>query len=171
MRFTIVYASATGHTEDIAERLKVLLPGSELKDLDRIDFLKELEESEALICCTPTWNTGSETMRSGTTWDEHIDHIPHLSLKGKPIAIVGLGDSAAFGKYFCDAMEELYRLFESAGGRMIGHVSVEQYIFDDSKSVVDGMFCGLPLDEDNESEKTDERLQSWSRLIMQEAII
>ena len=38
-------------------------------------------------------------------------------------------------------------------------------------SVVDGMFCGLPLDEDNESEKTDERLQSLSRLIMQEAII
>ena len=36
---------------------------------------------------------------------------------------------------------------------MIGHVSVEQYIFNDSKSVVDGMFCGLPLDEDNESEK------------------
>ena len=38
LSFTIVYASATGHTEDIAERLKVLLPGSELKDLDRIDF-------------------------------------------------------------------------------------------------------------------------------------
>ena len=82
MRFTIVYASATGHTEDIAERLKVLLPGSELKDLDRIDFTKELEESEALICCTPTWNTGSESKRSGTSWDERIENIPHLSLKG-----------------------------------------------------------------------------------------
>ena len=47
MRFTIVYASATGHTEDIAERLNTLLPDSELKDLDRIDFTKELEEAEA----------------------------------------------------------------------------------------------------------------------------
>ena len=27
------------------------------------------------------------------------------------------------------------------------------------------------IDEDNESEKTDERLQSWARLIIQEAII
>ena len=54
---------------------------------------------------------------------------------------------------------------------MIGHVSVEQYIFDDSKSVVDGMFCGLPLDEDNESVKTDERLQSWARLIFQDALV
>ena len=76
MRFTIVYASATGHTDDIAERLKILLPGSELKDLDRIDFIKDLEQSEALICCTPTWNTGSEIKRSGTTWDEHVDNIP-----------------------------------------------------------------------------------------------
>ena len=49
MRFTIVYASATGHTEDIAERLKVLLPGSELKDLDRIDFTKELESRRHLF--------------------------------------------------------------------------------------------------------------------------
>ena len=82
MRFTIVYASATGHTEDIAERLKVLLLGSELKDLDRIDFTKELEESEALICCTPTWNTGSESKRSGTSWDEHIENIKDV-LKNK----------------------------------------------------------------------------------------
>ena len=52
---------------------------------------------------------------------------------------------------------------------MIGHVSIDQYIFDESKSVIDGMFCGLPIDEDNESEKTDDRLQAWSQVIVQEA--
>ena len=51
---------------------------------------------------------------------------------------------------------------------MIGHVSAEEYIFDNSKSVIDGMFCGLPLDEDNESEKTDDRLESWAKAIIQE---
>ena len=45
MRFTIVYASATGHTEDIAERLNTLLPDSELKDLDRIG-LKLLKKNK-----------------------------------------------------------------------------------------------------------------------------
>ena len=148
----------------------MLLPGSELKDLDRIDFTEELEESEALLLYSNV-EYGFESKRSGTTWDEHIENIPRLSLKGKPIAIVGLGDSAAFSKYFCDAMEELYKSFESAGGWMINNVSVDQYIFDDSKSVVNGMFCGLPLDEDNESEKTDERFQSWARLILLEAIV
>ena len=51
---------------------------------------------------------------------------------------------------------------------MIGHVSVDQYIFDESKSVIDGMFCGLPIDEDNESEKTDDRLQAWAQSLLKE---
>ena len=130
-----------------------------------MDFIRDLEQSEVLICCSPNWNTGSEIKRSGTIWDEHVDNIPRLSLRGKLVAIVGLGDSAAFSKYFCDAMEEIYRSFESAGGRMIGHVSAEEYIFDASKSVIDGMFRGLHLDDDNESEKTDYRLESWVRAI------
>ena len=49
---------------------------------------------------------------------------------------------------------------------MIGEVSTEDYIYDNSKSVIDGMFCGLPINEDNESEKTDERLRNWLENIL-----
>ena len=163
--FTIVYASATGHTENIAERLHQLIPKSELKDLDYIDHTKELAESKALICCIPTWNTGADEQRSGTSWDQHIDNIPATDFSGKIVAIVGLGDSAAFSKYFCDAMEELYTAFHKAGAKMIGHVETDGYIFDSSKSVINGKFCGLPIDEDNESEKTEDRLVEWSAQI------
>ena len=106
--------------------------------------------------------------RSGTKWDDHLKNISQLDLTGKPVAILGLGDSAAFSKYFCDAMDELYKAFEVAGGHMIGHVSVDDYIYDQSKSVADGKFCGLPIDEDNESGKTDTRLQCWARNLMLE---
>ena len=168
MKFTIVFASATGHTEDIAERLDQLLPDSELKELSDFQDIKDIETCEALICCTPTWNTGSDVKRSGTVWDEHIEQIPTLNCSGKPVAIVGLGDSAAFSKFFCDAMEELYTAFQKAGGKSIGHVSGEDYIFDDSKSMINGMFCGLPIDEDNESEKTQDRLEAWCKTILEE---
>ena len=169
MKFTIVYASATGHTEDIAERLDQLLPDSELKELSDLNDIKDIEGCEALICCTPTWNTGSDVKRSGTAWDDHIEQIPTLNCAGKPVAIVGLGDSAAFSKFFCDAMEELYTAFKKAGGKLIGHVSGEDYIFDDSKSMTDGMFCGLPIDEDNESEKTQDRLEAWCQTLLSES--
>ncbi len=165
VNFTIIYASATGHTENIAERLHQLIPRSELKDLDYIDHTKELAESDALICCIPTWNTGADEQRSGTSWDQHIDNIPATDFSNKIVAIVGLGDSAAFSKYFCDAMEELYTAFKKAGARLIGEVATDGYIFDASKSVIDGNFCGLPIDEDNESEKTEERLSQWAARI------
>ena len=44
---------------------------------------------------------------------------------------------------------------------MIGQVPIDDYIFDFSKSNIDGLFCGLPIDEDNESEKTEGRLSQW----------
>ena len=31
------------------------------------------------------------------------------------------------------------------------------------------MFCGLPIDEDNESEKTQDRLESWCKTILEES--
>ena len=106
-----------------------------------------------LICCIPTWNTGADEERSGTSWDNKIKEIRQIDFSKTLVGIVGLGDSAAFSKYFCDAMEELYSAFKAAGAKMIGEVSTDDYIYDNSKSVIDGMFCGLPIDEDNESEK------------------
>ena len=169
MNFTIIYASATGNTENIAERLHELIPHSELKNLDKVDSIREFESAEALICCIPTWNTGSSEKRSGTTWDKHLDTISAMDFSNIFVAIVGLGDSAAFSKYFCDAMEELFTSFLKAGATMIGQVPVDDYIFDDSKSVIDGRFCGLPIDEDNESERTEERLSQWAAQITSKA--
>ncbi|WP_028951648.1 flavodoxin FldA [Synechococcus sp. CC9616] len=161
MKFTIVYSTATGNTENIAERLQQLIPSSELKDLDYVGQTSDLTAAEALVCCIPTWNTGAPEKRSGTSWDQHLDNIRGLDFSNTVVAIVGLGDSAAFSKYFCDAMEELYTAFLNTGATIIGKVPAEDYIFDHSKSNIDGLFCGLPIDEDNESEKTERRLSQW----------
>jgi flavodoxin I len=66
-------------------------------------------------------------------------------------------------------MEELYSAFQKSGAKLIGQVSPEGYTFDESKSVIDGKFCGLPIDEDNESELTDQRLSAWVQQINSEA--
>lgn len=58
-------------------------------------------------------------------------------------------------------MGELHDKFESAGAKMVGYVATDGYEFDESKSVKDGKFVGLALDEDNEDDKTDPRIDSW----------
>ena len=169
MAFTIFFATSTGKTEDVADRLKELLPGTEAKDVDSIGGVDDLTSAEALICCVPTWNTGADEARSGTAWDDLVQEIPDQDFAGKPVAILGLGDSSGYSDFFCDAMEELHTAFVSAGAKVIGKTATDGYTYDDSKSVIDGKFCGLPLDEDNESELTDQRLNAWIQQIQSEA--
>ena len=44
---------------------------------------------------------------------------------------------------------------------MVGEVSTEDYSFDDSEAVVDGKFVGLALDDVNEDDKTEGRIDAW----------
>jgi flavodoxin I len=43
----------------------------------------------------------------------------------------------------------------------VGAVSTDGYTFDGSEAVVDGKFVGLPLDDVNEDDKTDARIDAW----------
>ena len=36
--------------------------------------------------------------------------------------------------------------------------------------IEDGMFCGLPLDQDNESEKTEDRVKAWAAQLKKEGM-
>jgi len=66
-----------------------------------------------------------------------------------------------YGDYFCDAMGELHDKFKTAGATMVGYVDNTDYEYEESKSVVDDMFVGLALDEDNEDDKTAPRIEAW----------
>ena len=52
---------------------------------------------DGLIVGAPTWHTGADTERSGTAWDDFIyGDLTSLDLKGKKVAIFGLGDSSGY---------------------------------------------------------------------------
>merc|ERR1711907_436610 len=129
----LFYSTSTGNTEAAADWISQKFEGdiSDPTDIGEID-VGDLTGYSGLIVGAPTWNTGADEGRSGTAWDEVIDEIKDLDLSGKKVAVFGCGDSSSYGDYFCDA-----------------------------KSVIDGKFCGLPLDEDNESDMTEERVAAW----------
>jgi len=86
-------------------------------------------------------------------------------LSGKTVAVFGCGDSASYSDTFCGAMAELYNAAKEAGATLVGEVSTDGYTFDDSDAVVDGKFVGLALDDINEDDKTDERIDAWVEAI------
>jgi len=167
----LFYSTSTGNTEAAADWISQKFEGdiSDPTDIGEID-VDDLTEYSSLIVGAPTWNTGADEGRSGTAWDEVLDEIKDLDLSGKKVAVFGCGDSSSYGDYFCDAIEEVYSAMKEAGATMVGSVATDGYDFSESKSVIDGKFCGLPLDEDNESDMTEDRVAAWCAQIAGEGL-
>jgi len=155
----IFYSTQTGNTETVAGMIGEAA-GVEPTEIGEID-MEDLAGYDGLIVGCPTWNTGADEMRSGTTWDDLLDDIKGVDLSGKSVAVFGCGDSGSYGDNFCDGIEELHDTFEAAGAKMIGYVDTAGYSHTETKSERDGKFLGLPLDQDNEDDQTEERVSNW----------
>jgi flavodoxin I len=104
-----------------------------------------------------TWSSDN----SGNDWDNFLPKLNNLNLKGKKVALFGLGDHIAYADFFVDSMGDLAEVIKTTGAEIIGQVSDEGYEFNESRAFENGMFIGLPLDEDFESDLTDERVSKW----------
>jgi len=156
----IIYATEGGTTKEIAGKISKMIDVEHL-DIEDVRDAEDLAKYDALIVGTPTHNTLAEEYRSGTGWDDIIDDIKKLDMSGKSVAVFGLGDSQCYSEGFCDAMEELHRTFKGTGATMVGYVDSSDYQYDESKSEIEGKFIGLPLDEMNEDDLTEDRLKDW----------
>ena len=149
-----------GNTETVAGYITAEI-GVEAVDVGDVSG-DDVAGFDGLIVGAPTWHTGADTERSGTAWDEFIyGDLTSLDLKGKKVAIFGLGDSAGYSDNFCDAMDELAECFKKQGADIVGSVDAGDYEYEESKSVAGGKFVGLACDEDNEPDKSEERVKSW----------
>jgi flavodoxin I len=143
-------------------------------DIDSVkgSIAAEFSKHDALIVGTPTWNTGAETERSGTGWDEiYYGEMQNLELRGKKVAVFGLGDSVSYSDNYADASGELHDVFESLGCKMMGYTSQEGYEHKASKAIRGDLFCGLLLDAVNQEDLTEERIKNWVVQLIEEGIL
>ena len=158
----IIFGTSTGTCEDLAGRI-----GAKL-GVDNIINVTDLNDSviadnDNLILGTSTWGAGELQ----DDWYDGIKVIQGANLSGKTVALFGCGDSESYPDTFVGGMAELYNAAKNAGANIIGAVSTDGYTFDESEAVGDGKFVGLALDEVNEDDKTDERINAWVEEIKQ----
>ncbi|WP_035984738.1 flavodoxin FldA [Leptolyngbya sp. KIOST-1] len=155
----LFYGSTTGKTADVAERIQAALGGDSVVDLFDIadKEVADLAEYDYLIIGCPTWNIGDVQ----DDWDALIDELDQVNFTGKTVAYFGTGDQIGYADNFQDAMGILEEKITSLGGKTIGYWPTDGYEHTESRAVRNGKFCGLALDEDNESDKTDDRIQAW----------
>ncbi len=151
----VIYGSSTGTCQELAEKIAGKL-GVEAVNVQSLDA-DIVKENTNLILGTSTWGAGEMQ----DDWYDGIKVLQSSDLAGKTIAIFGCGDCESYGDTFVGGMGELYNGIKDSGATFVGQVATDGYTFDDSDAVIDGEFIGLPLDEVNEDDKTDERIDSW----------
>ena len=108
----IFFGTSTGSTEEVAHLISEEF-GEEASDPIEIDGVqgsveKDFAKYDALVVGTPTWNTGADTERSGTGWDEiYYGEMEGLNISGKKVAVFGLGDSVSYGENYADGAGEV----------------------------------------------------------------
>ncbi len=166
----LFYGSDTGCTEVIVERIKELLGEEQLvvHDMSSVKDIDLFSSYKKILIGVPTWYDGDLQ----SDWDDFFEKFQTINFEGKTVAIFGLGDQIGYAEYFVDGIGTLGHVILENGGNLIGPWTTEGYEFDASKAVfeADGQtyFMGLALDEDNQSEMTDDRLFAWLQEISEE---
>lgn len=155
----LFFGTQTGNTQSLAEDIQKALGGESVVTLHDVADAEasDLADYNALIIGCPTWNIGE--MQSD--WEGLYEELDSVDFNGKTVAYFGPGDQIGYADNFQDAMGILEEKISSLGGKTVGHWPIDGYDFTESKAVKNGTFVGLPLDEDNQSELTDQRIKAW----------
>lgn len=156
----IIYGSSTGTCEELADRIGARLGVDDVIGVGDLDD-SVIASNDNLILGTSTWGAGEMQ----DDWYDGVRTLRGADLSGKTVALFGCGDSESYPDTFVGGMGELYQAVVGAGAHVVGAVPVAGYTFDASDAVVDGHFVGLALDEVNESDQTDARIDAWAAAI------
>ncbi|WP_414545635.1 flavodoxin FldA [Nostoc sp. CCY0012] len=154
----LFYGTQTGKTEAAAEIIRDAFGGDivTLHDVSQTD-VADFDEYECLIIGCPTWNIGELQ----SDWEGLYQDLDDADFSGKTVAYFGTGDQIGYADNFQDAIGILEEKITELGGKTVGYWSKDGYDFSDSKALRNGKFCGLALDDDNQSDLTDDRIKSW----------
>ena len=157
----LFYGSTTGKTETAAEAIQTALGGEDVVALHEIADTSESDFAnyDSIIIGCPTWDIGELQ----ADWDGfYAEDLDSIDFSGKKVAYFGTGDQVGYAENFQDAMGILEEKISALGGTTVGYWSTDGYEHEASRAEKDGKFVGLALDEDNQSELTEDRIQEWT---------
>lgn len=154
----LFYGTSTVKTAEIAKKVQAAFGDAAISVVAIEEaWRKDFEGYDNIILGTSTWFDGELP----TYWDEILPDLDDLKLKGKKVAIFGLGNQIDYPENFVDGIGLLAETFEAAGAVIVGQTSTEGYTFERSKALRDDKFLGLAIDIETQADKTDKRISDW----------
>lgn len=154
----LFYDTDTGNTRKVAKMINKLFDDGDI-DMKNVTKLEpaDFDKYTAFIIGTPTLGEGELP----DNWNEFMPQLETVDFTGKTVALFGLGDQDEYGHEFVDGLGLLYEKLQSLGASFVGFWPTEGYEYDFSGAEYDNQFIGLVLDQDNQSDLTKERVETW----------
>lgn len=154
----IIYSFNTKKTAKIAEQIQAAFNDKAVEMVNAEDITATVFGSyDQMILGVPTWFDGELP----NYWDEFVPELEDMDLKGKKIALYGLGDQKGYPENFQDGVGILGEILEAQGAEIVGSTSTEGYTFESSRAVRDDHFIGLAIDYENQGSKNKTRVPAW----------
>lgn len=155
-KIAVFYGSTTGTTKEIAVKISAALGQADVFEITPSDAEK-FSEYDLIVAGTSTWGMGDIQ----DSWEDVLTDISKKNLSGKKVALFGTGDQSSYESTFVDGLGILKEAFEKTGASLIGEWPSDGYSFTASRGHDGNAFAGLVIDEDNQPEKSDERISTW----------
>jgi flavodoxin I len=169
-KIVLLYWPKEGSVEIAAKKIYACFESSviDIFDVDSFDT-SHLSDYEMIIMGNSTVGAENwEDADADNKWNKFFREIKVHDLSNKKIALFGLGNQILYPAHFVDGLGILNDEVSKFNGKLIGKWSTEGYSYTDSEGIEDDMFFGLALDEDTESELTDERIGKWTNILKKE---
>jgi len=161
----IIYSFNTKKTGKIATQIREGFNDPNIEMVNAEELTEEQFLSfENLILGVPTWFDGELP----NYWDEFVPALEDLDLKGKKIALFGLGDQKGYPENFLDGVGIMADILEAQGASLVGYTSIEGYEFESSRALREEHFLGLAIDYENQGSMNKQRIAAWVEQLRKE---
>lgn len=166
-KIALIYWPEGGNVETVADKFVTRFDANTVVKMS----LGKLDTSLLQEC--DHWIVGGSTVGShvwedvndSNKWNDFFLLLDTLDMTKKTVGFYGLGDHVLYPNHFVDGLGILQEEFESRNAKIIGHWPVKGYDFNESDGVKNDMFFGLALDQDNDKDLTDKRIDEWLQTI------
>ena len=154
----IFYGSSTGTTSDLAQKIASALgiDAANVMDVANADAAAAAKY-DVLLLGSSTWGLGDLQ----DDWESFLPKLKGENLSGKKVGLFGCGDASSYSDTFCAALGTIKAELANTGCTFIGAYPAEGYSYDETTAEENGQLIGLCVDDANEPDQTEARMERW----------
>lgn len=169
-KVALIYSPKGGSVEKVSK----IIYGKFMPD--QIVRMAASEVDKQVLIDSDFWLVGGSTAGSHVWEDADDDNMWHaffslldsIDMKSKKVAFFGLGDQILYPHHYVDGLGTFQEEFSARNANIVGKWPDKGYEYSDSEGIDGDMFFGLALDEDNQTNLTESRIDKWLKEIKKE---